>query len=66
MELEQQKINKNKENYFGQPINAFSIIKRLVVDWKYYDELLSMTSEYNGKNYPTNLMFFNNFLSISI
>lgn len=50
MDLEQQIISKNNDSYFGDPINAFSIIKRLVVDWKYYDKLLSMTSEYNGKN----------------
>ncbi|XP_037812172.1 prolyl 4-hydroxylase subunit alpha-2-like [Lucilia sericata] len=45
-ELEHKKMNHSVKNYFEDPINAFSIIKRLVVDWKHYDEIIAMQNEY--------------------
>ncbi|XP_065357425.1 prolyl 4-hydroxylase subunit alpha-2 [Calliphora vicina] len=48
-QLEHKKINKS-ENYYGEPINAFSLIKRLVVDWKHYNELIAMEPEFNEFN----------------
>ncbi|KAM7360636.1 prolyl-4-hydroxylase-alpha SG1 [Cochliomyia hominivorax] len=51
MDSEHQKIGQSKSFYFGDPINAFSVIKRLVLDWKYYDELIQMNLEYADLNY---------------
>ncbi|KNC20777.1 hypothetical protein FF38_00113 [Lucilia cuprina] len=52
-ELEQKRMNKSGNNYFEDPINAFSIIKRLVVDWKHYGKIIAMENEFRDFTKPT-------------
>ncbi|TMW47303.1 hypothetical protein DOY81_007613, partial [Sarcophaga bullata] len=57
VELHHEQIKKNPEKYYGQPANAYQMIRRMVVDWKHYEELITMSPEYMVYNLTIN--YFN-------